>query len=321
MIRAYTVDELLQVEDPEWLVDGVIPLNALAALYGQPGDGKSFLALDLALCVASGLPWQGHTVPTKGYVVYVSAEGSGGLKKRVAAWLAHHGLTGTLVGAVAAHFLLSAISVTPDSQELVDILDKSIHPAMVESHLEVGLNPNEDIAPLFIIVDTLARCFEGDENQQEDMGNFIKGLDTLRERYNATILVLHHSGKMDRYEPRGSSSFKGACDVMMQVEKKDKELTLTCTKQKDYEAFAPMVFELEVVEAFDTCVIVPSEASNQEQAMKDRMLAVLRDIQPARWNDWINACDVEGHAHRLVQLLMREKAVAKDENKMWGVTK
>lgn len=254
MIRAYTIPELLAVEDPQWLVEGILPLNSLTALYGQPGHGKSFLALDLALAVASGEPWQGHPIPEVGYVVYVSAEGSGGLKKRVAAWLDAHAIGPQRREALAAHFLLSAIAITPDSEELVRVLEDSIHPYRAEVLLEDGIDPNEDNAPLFIIVDTLARCFVGDENQQEDMGNFIKGLDILRERYNATVLVLHHT-KKEGYEERGSSSFRGACDTMLVAVKEGSTITLTCSKQKDFAEFEPLELALVVVPKWDSCVM------------------------------------------------------------------
>ena len=41
-----------------------------AILYGPPGAGKSFVALDFALSVASGRAWHGHEV-RQGPVLYV----------------------------------------------------------------------------------------------------------------------------------------------------------------------------------------------------------------------------------------------------------
>jgi RecA-family ATPase len=70
----YTVAELLDLKPPSWLIADTVPEQGLIALYGAPGDGKSFIALDMALCVAAGIPWQGHDTQ-KAYVVYVSAEG------------------------------------------------------------------------------------------------------------------------------------------------------------------------------------------------------------------------------------------------------
>ncbi|CAN2981135.1 hypothetical protein METHPM2_720002 [Pseudomonas sp. PM2] len=38
-----------------WLVHDYLEQSALAVLFGPPGKGKSFLALDLACCVATGI--------------------------------------------------------------------------------------------------------------------------------------------------------------------------------------------------------------------------------------------------------------------------
>jgi hypothetical protein len=55
------------------VVGGVIPEGATTILYGDGGQGKSFVALHLATCTVAGLPWLGLPV-IKGPVLYVDAE-------------------------------------------------------------------------------------------------------------------------------------------------------------------------------------------------------------------------------------------------------
>ena len=43
----------------KWLVKNVLPSHGLNLLYGPPGCGKSFIALDIAMCLASGRAWLG----------------------------------------------------------------------------------------------------------------------------------------------------------------------------------------------------------------------------------------------------------------------
>lgn len=69
-----------------WAVRGVLPETGLAAIYGEPGSGKSFLAIDLAAKLSAGLPdWFGRQVFQRD-VVYAALEGGRGIQQRMAAW-------------------------------------------------------------------------------------------------------------------------------------------------------------------------------------------------------------------------------------------
>ncbi len=286
MLTTYSIAELLELKPPAWLIDGVIPVQGLTAVYGKPGDGKSFVALDMALSIAAGLPWQGH--PTKkGYVVYISAEGGGGIGKRVGAWLSHHQVS--KFDEMFIRFVCAAIRVHPESEDLGEIIEQTVNSAdyrnwLIDDSVEVGQDPLQaEEPPLFIIVDTLARCFDGDENQQEDMGNFIKGLDLLRESHDATVLVVHHTSK-EGFDERGSSAFRGACDTMMFASKEENDITLKCTKQKDYEEFPTETYELVVVPEWESCAVqattlrIENERDRVREFLSEKPDAALREI-------------------------------------------
>jgi hypothetical protein len=84
-VQSLSIKDIKELPPYEWLVEGVIPRHGLSCLYGPPGVGKSFLALDLALRIGCGLPWLNR--PAKeGHVGYVFGEGEHGLKQRLAAW-------------------------------------------------------------------------------------------------------------------------------------------------------------------------------------------------------------------------------------------
>ncbi len=264
-IQTFTVEELLALKPPSWLVDGVLPEQGLIALYGPPANGKSFIALDMALSIASGMPWQGHSVQ-KGYVVYISAEGGAGLGKRVGAWLTHKQILPADYKHLLLNFVVSAIRIHPESEDLGEILAQTVNESGYQELLASVLDPDESSPPLFIIVDTLARCFEGDENQQEDMGAFIRGLDYLRESHTATVLVVHHTNK-GQTDMRGSSAFEGACDTIISAmkEKKGPAITVECEKQKDAESFPDASFELVVIPEWNSCIVQSMEGKNAHE--------------------------------------------------------
>lgn len=252
-LTALSIHELLELKPPPWLIEGTLPQLGLLAVYGAPGDGKTFAVLDMAMCVATGTPWHGKAVQ-KGYVIYISAEGGGGIGKRVGAWLDEHGIGKDDYATVMARFIVSTISVHPDSEDLQEILNATVDDPEYQHELANYVDDDEAQPPLLIVVDTLARCFVGDENQQEDMGAFVRALDALRENNQATVLVVHHTNAGGDRE-RGNTAFRGACDTMVQVSKDDMELTLRCTKQKDAEPFADLSLTLTPVPAWLSCVV------------------------------------------------------------------
>ena len=89
--RILRLAEVFDLPNPVWQVQGLIPEGALVCLYGAPGEGKTFVTIDLALSIAAGVDWHGREVK-QGAVVYIAAEGGGGVKARARAWLKHHGV-------------------------------------------------------------------------------------------------------------------------------------------------------------------------------------------------------------------------------------
>ena len=78
---------------PEFLIDGIIVENSVHAFYGATAAGKTFAAIDMAMCVATGRQWFGRdTLPAA--VLWLAAEDSFGVDKRVRAWLKRADLRG-----------------------------------------------------------------------------------------------------------------------------------------------------------------------------------------------------------------------------------
>ena len=242
--RLYSTEELLRMPPPHWLVDTILPAGGLVALYGQPGEGKSFVALDLALSVASGKPWLSQFPVQAGYVVYISAEGGTGIGKRVQAWITARGVS---PANLPIAWLIESIPIYADSEQMHVLLKR--------------ISTEIDVAPTLVVVDTLARCFDGDENQQEDMGRFIAGIDTIRHTFKATVLVVHHT-RLDGERERGNTAFRGAADAMIGLsldvaEHPEQGIILACKKQKDAEPFPELRCRLVPVSGTGSCVTHP----------------------------------------------------------------
>lgn len=231
---SYDDVRIMDLPPLSFLVDGLLPRGGAAALYGAPGSGKSFLALDIALSVASGRPFLGRVVE-RAPVFYVAAEGLAGQPARVAAWKRRHGYD-SLVG---VHFFT----------EPVNLLDAGAVGKFLAAVRQSGQQPN------LIVFDTLARCaVGGDENSAKDMGVLVDNVRRIQRATGACVLLLHHTGKQGDSE-RGSTALRGGMDTMLCVKAdEDGGLSLLCDKQKDGRVIDPIRLRLDP--EGESCVVV-----------------------------------------------------------------
>ena len=227
--RLLSPEEVEALPDLDWLIDGVLPKPSFAVLYGEPGCGKTFVALSMALQIANGQPWLERGV-RQGRVLYLAAEGVLGLKLRIAAHRERFGVT-----ADKTRFLAETMNVTDvkDSEALVARLKE------------------QEFMPDLIVIDTFARVTVGmDENSAQDMGRVVDQIEYLRNVTGATILMVHHSAKNSPTE-RGSGALRGAVDVMIRCaqaeEGGERDIELICAKMKDAEPFQPIAGYLDAV--------------------------------------------------------------------------
>ena len=64
-----------------WLIKDVMESKSIGMLFGAPASAKSFIAMDIAFCIATGIDWNGNKTK-HGNVVYLAGEGSNGLGMR-----------------------------------------------------------------------------------------------------------------------------------------------------------------------------------------------------------------------------------------------
>lgn len=98
------VDDLLaNLRSVEFIVDGYFESDALSMIFGPPGSGKSFVALDVACCVATGTPWHGMKVK-QGAVIAIVGEGLNGIGRRIKAWSIQNKVSEKLLGGAMHEF-------------------------------------------------------------------------------------------------------------------------------------------------------------------------------------------------------------------------
>lgn len=246
-------DDIDGLPDPTWLVDRYIPAGALVAIYGRPGSYKTFIAFDWACSVASGSWWLNNKVAA-GPVLYVMAEGAGGLRRRKQAWEEGH------------HVLLRnmPLHVYPKA---VNLLDPEWAEGVAVIAAELGV--------MLVVIDTVARCFPGgEENNSRDMGRLITAADLIRERCGGAVALVHHT-PIEGNRLRGHSSLEGALDAAIGVECDGTTIKLTLAKQKDDESGFEMLLHPEKIK--DSVVVRPGSAPADDK-LPATVLATLRAL-------------------------------------------
>jgi hypothetical protein len=226
--RVLSPDDLEHLPPPQWLLPDRLP-EGQTWVYGEPGSGKTFLALDWSLAVAaSGLN-----------VLYFVGEGVTGFARRVSAWRQ------------ARDADVSGFYAIPQAPHLLE--RDGIHTLRATV---------EDFSPSLVVIDTFARAaVGGDENSARDVGMAIDALDSLQRDFGCSSLVIHHSNKSGQGE-RGSSAIRGAADATWEVVgglQGAGEIVgaqAFCRKMKDAEPPMPVLFQLRPVG--DSAVVHPT---------------------------------------------------------------
>ncbi|NRP95858.1 Regulatory protein RepA [Marinobacterium sp. xm-g-59] len=207
-----------QSTEVQWLIEDYIPKQSVGMLYGPSGVGKSHLALDMAVKIANGIPWCDHDTE-KGVVLIMAGEGQSGLKRRLQSIEKHNGIK-----IDQNNLFVSERAVGVDTEKGFMELVAAIE----------ALEKTPDL----IIVDTLSRhLMSSSENSNEDMAAVINRLEQLKQRYNTSILIVHHTGKNAKNGSRGASSIRANIDFSFVLTPFNfaglSIAELGCEKQKD----------------------------------------------------------------------------------------
>jgi hypothetical protein len=247
-VNFLTTQELLSLPNPSWLIRHILPETGLNLLFGPTQQGKSFVALDWALSISAGIPWLGEYPVKQGHVVYIAAEGGQGIKKRVAAWMAHKRVEKLPnITWFLEPLNLREEDVVGTFMEKLRTRTLPVKEKGAPSHFTTEAIYHEDgsITPVpymsirLIVIDTLSRCFGGeDENMSSTMTAFIGAVEQFCLEHGAAVLIIHHTNAGGLRE-RGHSSLKGAvdasfhCTAVIEQGQTPTSILLENNKQKD----------------------------------------------------------------------------------------
>jgi hypothetical protein len=280
---------------------GCGPEQAVGIVGGEPKCCKSFLALDLAVSVASGTPClRRFVVPKAGRVLLYAAEDALHIVRRRLDGIA------IAAGMMLANLDIQVITVPVlrldlevDRRNLAETVDR--------------------LRPRLLILDPFVRLHRIDENASGEVAPLLAYLRELQRRYGVAVLVVHHARKGGAcvragQALRGSSEFHAWGDSNLYLRRDGEELTLT-VEHRAAASSRPLIIELaqnglalalEVVErAKPVAVTTPS--------LDERVTTVLAEaLEPLPFADLRARCRVRAATlHERIGLLAAAGRIVK----------
>jgi len=278
-----------------WLVKQWIQREALIMVHGPSGGGKTFMVLDMVLAIASrgAVPeWFGNKV-RHGTVVYLAGEGHHGLRGRVAAWKQHKAVSGLDMW-LSRHGL--DLNTPAGFQKVVDSIR-----ALPE-------------VPGVIVVDTLHRFLDGDENSSVDAKSMLDACSALIQEFGASVMLVHHTGVSveAQHRARGSSAWRGALDIEISVVPGE-TIEILQRKSKDSEEAKPIWVELKSVpitgwldeDGEQVTSAVLERAEEPVRAKKDGPLIKHQKTLANAW--WVSGAEISEGAPYLTRSALARK--------------
>ncbi len=197
----------------QWLIDGLWMRQAVGIVGGEPKCGKSFLALDLAVAVAAGVPClRRFAADQPGPVLMFPAEDAG------------HIVRARLQGiASAAGTRFESLDIAVIDVPTLRLDHRADRQRLVETV--------ERIRPRLVVLDPLVRLHGVDENTVAEVAPILGFLRDIQRRFGAAVLLVHHARKSGAARPgqalRGSSELHAWGDSNLYLRRRDRQIVMT----------------------------------------------------------------------------------------------
>ena len=197
-----------------WLIEALWSEQAVGIIGGEPKCCKSFLALDMAVSVASGAPClRRYATARTGRVLLFAAED--------ALCVVRKRLEGICRAAQLDLAQLDIHVITAPTLRLDTATDQRRLSQTVA-----------ELRPALLLLDPFVRLHRIDENASSEVAPLLGYLRELQRRYQLAVVLVHHARKgAHRLRPgqalRGSSEFHAWGDSNLYLRRHARQLTLT----------------------------------------------------------------------------------------------
>lgn len=193
-------------------IEGMIPEGTLLFLSGIPGHMKTFLAMDLCLAITTQRPFVSRQTK-QGTAFYFDKE--------------NHKKTWN------DRMNLLCKTTIPETFQVWPFWVEPEPPAFPKGEDSIYADIAKQNAGALFIFDSFIRFLPKgvDENSSSEVApvmGFLRGLT----KHGVTVVILHHKGKNDSLDYRGSSEILASVDIAYSITKDGNRLNLKCLKNR-----------------------------------------------------------------------------------------
>ena len=256
------------LDRPRWLVESLWSDAGVGILGGSPKSYKTFLALDIAVSVASGTPClDSYEIPQPGpALLFLAEDSAASAHERVAGLCQHRSIDLDALDL----FLLTTPVLRLDSAVDCERLGATV----------------ATIRPRLLVLDPFVRIHHSiDENSAKDVSRLLSSLTELKRSYNLAILLVHHVRKNGSGHPgqalRGSGDFRAWSDSNLYLKRHADTLQLV-SEHRAAPAIDPL--RLKLVTTLDaSCPHLAVVADNPSEDLEPSSLStnVLQALRQA----------------------------------------
>lgn len=233
------ISELLALpeEEPDWMVDQLFTVGSNGWVAAEPKVGKSWVVLELAYALSTGMPFLGRfSVKQPRVVLYVQEEDS---LQRVLRRLK------MIIRGDASRV------APPDSH-----FRWSIRAGFRLDNIAWLVKLEQDIMEYraeIVILDVFNRLHESDENKQAEMTAILNNLTRLTQAHGCSFIIVHHNRKPQQgNEARGNQMMRGSgvlagwseCSLYLR-RSKEKDTIIVTPESKDAPEMEDFTIRLE----------------------------------------------------------------------------
>ena len=258
------------LEKPLWLVEGLWGGGAVGVIGGVPKSCKTWLALEIAVAVASGRPCLGRFhVPKPGPVLLYAAEDAPEqLRERIE----------NLARARGADFPSLDLRLILEPSLRVDRPDQL---ARLRETLQLH-------QPVLLVLDPYVRLQRVDENDATQVSTILAALRELSRSFHLALALVHHARKNSSDNAgqslRGSSDFHAWGDSNLYLQRRTHHLLLSC-EHRFAPAGPPLALALVEDQTPVRLELIPDHGPLRETSLAQRVLDSLAELGPQHQQD------------------------------------